>query len=1008
MKSPFPTLPRVLLSWLLLISTVSGFADSIQVEDTYRPVDTQPEGQPLAPNIAVEKFNLPPGFQITLAASEPAVRQPIAICHDDRGRLWVAESYSYGGSKFTDEAHDRILILEDRDGDGVYDSRKIFKDNLNRLTSLVWGFGGVWVTTAPYLAFIPDRDGDDQPDSEPEIHLDGWTLVAEHNSVNGLSWGPDGWLYGRHGIKAPSRPGRPETPVEQRPEISCSIWRYHPVRHDFEVVSEGTVNPWGLDYDDYGQMFITSSVVDHLWHVVPGSHFLRSPHAENHPFLYDAMGPTSDHSHRPKALPKSAQVPTLESDDGGGGHSHVGMMFYLGGRWPAAYRNGLYLQNLLGHRINHERMERDPQTDRFVARHGPDFLTVDDPWFRGVSLEYGPDGDVVVTDWSDEGECHDRDGVSRSTGRIYKVSWGKPRKVESNLEKLEMDELVALQSNTNDWYVRHSRRMLQEKAASGLDMSDARRSLMNLFTSAGTVPVKLRALWALHAIREADEEWLIRLLDYPEENIRFWATRLLVDSGAPSKAACRALAQRGESENAWLARMALASSLGELDAENAWKLGKALATQVRNEDDHNLVCLIWSGWQSHVMAHYQESIPLVSQLANRRLRQWIARRVVAGSENPASLVNDLLFNLTPQSSAEFRTDIFEGIEAGLQKSPASLSANSWSLLRDHYQYKNPATRHAALLLGAKLEDNQALDELRQDLKDQHVSTDVRKRMLRALVSARPPWLLDELLQMTEQLELVEPVIRAMAGFNDRRVVTLLLRLYSDLNKFGRQAIVDTLLERADTANALMDAIEAGNIPKSAISAFQARQIQGLSDPGLSIRLENLWGHTNPSPEAIASRIKDLRMILKDQAFMRDADIASGRQTFEQRCMTCHSLFDRGGKLGPDLTGSGRHDLDYLLINVLDPNASILANWRLTVVTLEDGRVLSGTIVADRPQSIDILLPDGVTSIDRSQIKSLDRINSSLMPAGLLDDMSAQQIRDLFAFLMSDTGPADSL
>jgi len=142
-----------------------------------------------------------------------------------RHRLWVAESLSYNGSDFTNQRSDRILIFEDTDGDGAFDRRSDFTEGLNRLTGLEVGLGGVWVTAPPHLLFLADHDRDDHPDGPPVVLLDGWSLLAEHNSVNGLTWGPDGWLYGRHGIKAPSAVGKPGTPAAERVALSCALWR---------------------------------------------------------------------------------------------------------------------------------------------------------------------------------------------------------------------------------------------------------------------------------------------------------------------------------------------------------------------------------------------------------------------------------------------------------------------------------------------------------------------------------------------------------------------------------------------------------------------------------------------------------------------------------------------------------------------------------------------------------------------------------------------------------------
>ena len=150
----------------------------------------------------------------------------------------------------------------------VFDSRKVFWDQGKQLTGIELGFDGVWLTSAPNLIFIPDRDGDDQPDGDPEIMLDGFaSSKIRHNIVNGLRWGPDGWLYGRHGILETSFVGRPGATESQRQSLNCGIWRFHPKSHTFEVVAHGSTNPWGFDFDQHGEMFMINTVIGHLFHV---------------------------------------------------------------------------------------------------------------------------------------------------------------------------------------------------------------------------------------------------------------------------------------------------------------------------------------------------------------------------------------------------------------------------------------------------------------------------------------------------------------------------------------------------------------------------------------------------------------------------------------------------------------------------------------------------------------------------------------------------------------------
>ena len=196
------------------------------------PKNTQAETIALtSPQQAAASFAAPEGFQVSLFASEPDVRQPIAFTTDARGRLWVAENNTYAERtlNFDLSQHDRIVILEDTDHDGRADRHKVFWDQGTRLTSVEVGFGGVWALCPPRLLFLPDRNGDDVPDGEPQVILDGWdTDAVRHNIANGLRWGPDGWLYGRHGIQATSRVGPPGTPSDQRIALNCCIWRYHP------------------------------------------------------------------------------------------------------------------------------------------------------------------------------------------------------------------------------------------------------------------------------------------------------------------------------------------------------------------------------------------------------------------------------------------------------------------------------------------------------------------------------------------------------------------------------------------------------------------------------------------------------------------------------------------------------------------------------------------------------------------------------------------------------------
>ena len=271
-------------------------------EITSSEINTLPPMDPIKYNglsgvEAAKAMTVPKGFTVKLAAAEPAIVRPIAFTLDDRGRLWVAEANTYPTRAPEGQGKDRILIFEDTNGDGTLDSRKIFIENLNLVSGLEVGFGGVWVGAAPYLMFIPVKAGTDVPSGPPQILLDGWGYQDTHEMLNTFTWGPDGWLYGTHGVFTHSNVGKPGAPDSDRQKLNGAIWRFHPTKHVFEVFAEGTSNPWGLDFNDYGHAFTTACVIEHLYQVVQGARYKRQAGKHFNPYIYDDIKTVADHVH---------------------------------------------------------------------------------------------------------------------------------------------------------------------------------------------------------------------------------------------------------------------------------------------------------------------------------------------------------------------------------------------------------------------------------------------------------------------------------------------------------------------------------------------------------------------------------------------------------------------------------------------------------------------------------------------------------------------------------------
>ena len=609
---------------LLILLFVICVVGSLFAETPALPpgiVNTQnTNDHPLAPLDALKKITLPPGFKVTLFAGEPDVMQPIAFDFDDRGRLWVVECFSYPDFKKQDS--DRIVIYEDSDGDGRFDKRTVFFDKGHRLSGLAIGFGGVWLTSAPNLLFIPVGP-DDQPSGPPVPVLEGFTLKAGHNMVNGLAWGPDGWLYGRHGITTFSEVKPVGAPESDRVKLSCSIWRYHPTRKIFETVTHGTTNPWGHDWDDEGQLFFSNNVIGHLWHVTPGAHYKRMFGEDFNPHVYGLMESTSDHLHWGGTdWTKSRKG----YDELGGGHSHSGAMVYLGDNWPAEYRGAIFMGNIHGNRLVYDTLER--KGSGYTGKHGTNFMMANDPWFRPVSMAYGPDGGVFVSDWNDLGECHDSDGVYRTSGRIYKITYGttKPPK-PADLTKLSDAELVKLQLHKNDWFVRHARRLLQERAVNGKLQPRTRLALLKIYEDNPDVTRKLRALWALHSIGATETPWLEQQLNHGNEHVRWWAVQLLVENKTLSAEALKTFQHLGRNDPSPLVRLALASALQRLPLANRWKIAESLVGHEADGTDQNLPLMIWYAVEPLVPTDRAKAVQFMGQCKLALVRQNMARRL---------------------------------------------------------------------------------------------------------------------------------------------------------------------------------------------------------------------------------------------------------------------------------------------------------------------------------------------------------------------------------------------
>ena len=832
---------------------------------------------------AAAAMTLPDGFTVTVGAAEPDVKQPIAMALDDRGRVWIAEAYEYPIRAKGDKGRDRILIFEDTNGDGTLDKRAVFAEGLNLISGMEVGFGGVWVGAAPYLLFIPDRDGDDVPDGEPQILLDGWGYQDTHETLNAFIWGPDGWLYGCHGVFTHSRVGKPGTPDKDRIPLNAAIWRYHPTKHKFDVFAHGTSNPWGVDFNDHGQAFITACVIPHLYHIIQGARYQRQAGQHFNPHTYRDIVTIADHLHYLGATPHGGNS---KSDAAGGGHAHAGAMIYLGDRWPAEYRNQLFMNNIHGQRLNVDVLK--PNGSGYVGSHAPDFLLTGDKASQILNLRYGPDGNAWMIDWYDMQACHRREVEvhDRSNGRIYKINYGDATTGDRNVDLSERSdaELAEMVLHPNDWYVRHSRRLLQERAADHSIDTDATVRLKDIAATHTDDTRRLRAAWALHVMSGIDDNLLNSLFSDDSPYVRGWAIQLAMEASddAPQEEHLTTFEAMARDDVSPIVRMYLASAVQQIPLAQRWTILRALTGHSEDATDHNLPLMYW--YAAEPLADVDptralalamsagESIPL--------LREFMLRRI--GSGDDGSSLTLLVAGLGDAESPSVQLTFLNAIRAALRGQRQAEAPEAWAAVSSQLlKSDNSDVRLHATALGVTFGDQQAMQAMRTQITDKSVDEKERLVALQSLLDAGDSGLVPTLTSLLNaDAPLREAAIRGLAQYEDDRVAPSLLNAYTELTPDQKRMTLGTLCSRASTGVALLKAIEAEQVAGTDLTADLVRQLQYLKNKEINALLTSVWGTARETAEDKLAMITDYKGLLASTAHPQP-DVELGRAILRQ-------------------------------------------------------------------------------------------------------------------------------
>ena len=963
----------------------------------------------LTPEESLKRFQVAEGFRMKLFASEPEIRQPVTMSFDSRGRMWVVQYIQYptpNGLKPVEvdrflrtkydkvpdppphgpKGADRVTICEDTDGDGQADQFTDFVTGLNLASGLALGQGGAYLLQPPYLLFYADRNADDVPDSDPEVLLTGFGMEDAHAVGNSLQFGPDGWLYGAQGSTV--------TANIRGIEFQQGIWRYHPLTKEFELFAEGGGNTWGVDFDRHGQLIAGTNFggVAGL-HQVQGAYYVKNfgKHGALHnPYAFGYF------DHMPYSEPQHIQQ---------GEHIMAGGVLYQGGAFPEQY-NDRYITCAVLHRAIYWH-NIEPTGSSFKTGWGGKLVTTDDTWFRPIDLSIGPDGSVFIADWYDVRANHvdPHDTWDRSNGRIYKLEpVGLKNAVPEDLAKKSSQQLVELLAHDNVWYRRQARGILAERRD-----ENAYEALTQLALNSDSERTALEAVWTLHASGGLDEQLSEKLLDHASPHVRAWTIRLLGDEKTVSSSIQSRLIALASTDPSPTVRNQLACTSKRLPVSDALPILRNLLARSEDVTDPQIPMLLWWAVEAKatedrqaVLATLDEAavwkLPLVSQFITERL----ARRFAAAGDTAGLIACAAMLRKAP--AVEQQAVLLQGMERELAGRAVTDAPDELKhVLAEIWNRGEPSP--TLIRVAARIGYEPARERALQLATSAATPAGDRAQFIELVGllqgSTSVPALL-ELIETEKNNSLQSAALKVLERFADDRIATRLLHLYPKANAQLRSQIHQVLIGRPSWTLALLAAVDAGRIDPKDLSVDQVQAIllhSDAPDSQIAKLAQKHWGSVRAiTPGEITARVNAINHDLNRLGL---GDAVRGKPVFAKHCATCHTLFNEGNKVGPELTGADRANRLLMLENIVNPSGQVRPEFIAYTVLANDGRVLTGLMAESTPRSVTLLdAKNERTTIDRDDIDQIKPSEASLMPEKILDQLSTDEIRDLFAYLES--------
>ncbi len=1009
-----PSRHRLPWASLVLLSLACG---STEPESGKGPYDTDPT----AAELALETLRIADGFHAELYAAEPHVVDPVEMCFDENGGVYVAEMLDYPfDPEEGRQPQSRVRYVADTNGDGRVDSSKIFATNLLQVTSVFPWKGGLLVASAPDILYLRDLDGDNIADVK-EVWYTGFdTNVSPEARITNFRFNLDNWIYAANN----GRPGRITSPkFPDKPEVLVRGYdfRFHPGTGDFAPAAGPT--QFGMSFNDWGERFVTQNTV-HLRHaVLPARYVLRNPsYAPPSMLHYVPDDDPRDSKVYPLTQPQQWRVERTaarqerydETQPGRmelvGGHftAATGTTVYSGDAWGEQYYGNVFVADANGGLVHREELFDDGATYRSEPRPegGPELWASTDPWHRPVNLANAPDGNLYVLDFYREYieepasipeaikqrlQLDFYRGVDR--GRIWRIVADEPaveRDLGVALGDASLEALVALLGHRNGWHRTTAQRLLLERQDEA-----ATEPLRSLAASGGTPQARLHALWALQgqgALRAAEVR---RALADEDPGVRRNAVRL-AEAFLPQLA--EAIVNCKDDSDAKV-RFQVALSLGEI--EGAVKPLAAMAAEHAGDEWMRAALLTsverpWAVFNRLLLAHREFFADGPDAEQHQALAGALASQIGA---NPGRDQLTLLLQALGASprlrDAAWKAATLRGLADGLDLSGRRrLRVPGSETLFGRWMGDGDDDVRAAALDAAQYF---SLPGMLADARRAAASEDIEiarrvraVRFLRGGSYGRVAPVLGKILASPAAPELHVAAIETLSSFDDDSAAQALLQGWAGYGPQARQRAVDALIRRAGWASALLDAVEDGAIAASAIDPVAKIRLADHPEAAISERARSLLGSAGGDRAQVVEQFQDVLAL--------EADATRGKAVFEDNCAKCHLARADRGRLGPDLSGINNKTREELLAHILDPSFEIQSNYTNYIVVDKQGRIYDGLLASETAEAVTLRGEYENVSLRRSEIEEMRASTVSLMPEGLEQDMSRQELADVIGYL----------